>query len=129
MNRISMNKIHEQNFHEEKDQCTSFTKKKKSRCNKFHKQKSGCSKFHEQKSTLNKFHKTKSVSRGKYQLYKFQYEVLGKISMQQVSRTQNQHATSSMNKISFTRRKINVQVHGMRTINYARSFSSQNQVS
>jgi hypothetical protein len=40
-----------------------------------------------------------------------------KLSTQQLLRTKNQHTTSSMNKISFKRRKINVQLSQREKIN------------
>ena len=50
---------------------------------------------------------TKSVSRGEKLIYKF-YEEKNKHATSLTSK--NQHAINSMNKISFTRRKTNVQV-------------------
>jgi len=49
-----------------------------------------------------------------------------KIDTQQVPQTKNQHSTSSVNKISFTRRKINVRVSQKKN-QQAMSFMNKNQ--
>jgi len=96
-----------------------ISQREESTCNEFHEEKSARIKFHEQrqnvKSSMNKI----SIYDEKHQCTLFTKRI---INMQQVLRTkvrtqqvyeQNQHATSSINKISFTMRKINMkQVSG-----------------
>ena len=74
----------------QKNQFISFTKRENQHATRFIEQKIKV-KFHENKN------KEQQVSRTK-------------ISVQKAPLTKNQHSTSSMNKVSFTRRKIKVQV-------------------
>ena len=99
-------------FHEEKSQhATSFTNK----------------------ISTQEVPGTKSVSRGKKSVYKFheqenQHAISFKNKIQHASGStnNNQHVSSSMNNISFTRRKINVQV-SRRNKKHATSFANKNQ--
>ena len=88
-----------------------------SRCSKFHEQKLACNKFREHKLACNVFREQNQFHEQKIQCTSF---AEWKINMQQVSRTNKRHSTSSMsknqqaiismNKINFERTKINVQV-------------------
>ena len=92
--KISTQKFHEQNqFYEEKNKCTSFAKKKKSKCNKFQQQKSGHMKFYKEISIRYKFHEQNMFHEEKNQLV--------------TSFTnKNQRTVSSMNKTKFSTKRV-----------------------
>ena len=120
------NRIHEQEsarnkFQEPKQQATGSMNKINFTRRKIHvrvsqSEISRCQKFHEQKLASNKFHEQNMFQVKKNQCISFTMRknqhgrgfTKKQISKPEVPGTKDQQTRSSMNKISFTRRKINV---------------------
>ena len=105
-NRYTTSFINKNQFHKEKNTCTSFTERK-TRWNKFHEQKSEYNDSCEQKTISQQTPWIKSISRWGKLISTFQEEKnQNATSFMNI----NHQATIAVNKISFTRRKIIIQV-------------------
>ena len=91
--------------------------------------KSAHNKFYEQEKISTQSSWTSSVSRGEklnVKVSRSQKSTTNKNWQAASSKSKNQHAASSMNKVSFTRRKINLQV-SRREISTCNKFLAENQ--